>query len=183
MIDAIVKVAEKIAELLKYRELKREKRFKALIEPMFAAMQEVHTDYLTMFDQVRQDLAANMSLSEIAPKLASRRLLQEGARRTIESQAEEALMGQPGPDSADREFMDAVRDYFAFTPLASGMPISLSNRLATWLEKIEERTESGRPVENQRESALDAVEAGLHDLRRRWQRVISAYAAALTANL
>ena len=83
MIDAIVKVAEKIVELAKYREQKREKRWTALFEPQFVALQEVHRDYLLMFDEVRVDLEAGVSLQRIISKLNTRRIGQETSRRVI----------------------------------------------------------------------------------------------------
>lgn len=118
MIDAIVKVAEKVVELARYRELKKEKRFKALIEPIFTALQDVHRDYLLMFDETRLALEAGVELSEVISRLKTRRLQQETSRRVIEARA---MLPGSADASEDEQFLRSVRRYFSATPpLTSG---------------------------------------------------------------
>ena len=52
MIDGLVKIVDRLIELVKYREEKSRRIFEKLIEPVFNDLVVIHKDYLAMFVEV-----------------------------------------------------------------------------------------------------------------------------------
>src|SRR5207247_9712245 len=88
ILDSVVKLTEKITELLKYRAERRKLRFEHLIAPMYLALKKVHQDYLSVFETAKFELASDRSLSTIADSLEVRRRAEEAERRAVLQQAE-----------------------------------------------------------------------------------------------
>jgi hypothetical protein len=53
MIDGLVKITDRLIELVKYREEKSRRIFDKLIEPVFADLLLIHKNYLEIFETVR----------------------------------------------------------------------------------------------------------------------------------
>jgi hypothetical protein len=107
---------EKIAELLKYRAKRKNRRFERLIEPMYLALKKVHQDYL--FETAEKDLASDRSLSAVADSLELRRREEEAERRAILQQAVTLRTNKSLMDC--HSFFDATVDYFHETPFSGG---------------------------------------------------------------
>jgi hypothetical protein len=184
MITAIVQVSAKIVELLKYREQREEKQFKATVEPTFVALQRIHKDYLLMFHQVEADLEAQTGLHEVWDQLEENRLQEETARRTIELLA--VQLQRSYVEGSGYQFFGAVCAYFGAvsTYIGESQPenshLSESNTLSRSLRdaiRWEFREGPGEPMA--REFARNAVKAGAIELRRKWNDVAKAYAALM----
>ena len=94
MLDSVVRLTEKITELLKYRSERRARKFQYLIEPMHLALKKVHQDYLSVFETALNELSSDRSLSAIADSLEIRRRAEEAERRAILKQAEILLTNE-----------------------------------------------------------------------------------------
>lgn len=194
MIDTIVKLAEKIAELLMYRSARRKERFGAIIEPMFTALQELHKDYLLMFEKVRQDLLANeVDLLTINQQLRTRRIEHEATRRSVQGLAKQLKFLE------FEEFLRAVQNYFHHPgPPPPDRMFTGSNMLQRRLDALERYRRRARKLNIERDleenlfhhydyqrvgEGIRAVDQGLEQLRADWNRVAEAYAKALEASL
>jgi hypothetical protein len=110
MIDALVKVCEKLVELLKHRSELKEKAFSKQIEPLFSSMKDVHDDYLQLFSECRRELATATKLADIVERLIKTRLENEGLRQSILAMCS-VLDAQRKPD-VFRDFFAEVQRYF-----------------------------------------------------------------------
>src|ERR1039457_1661903 len=183
MLDSVVKVAEKITELLNYRAKRRTQRFDKLIEPLFLALKKVHQDYLSVFETAKRQLASDCSLNEIADSLEVRRLAEETERRTLLQQAETFLTSESHADC--QSFFNAMVEYFRKTPFSGGS--TPSNAFLHTLKGaarkqsiIQSNTLSER---DSREELSKEIERALSMLRQNWERVSSEYAKALASSV
>jgi len=183
LLDSVVKLTEKISELLRYRAERRGRRFKYLIEPMYMALKNVHQDYLSIFENSKRDLSSDLAFIAIADSLGARRLPEEAERRAILQQAE--AMGHNESLADCRSFFKAVVDYFQETPFSGGN--TPSSMLLQTLNDAANEHRIVQPLEpsghSPRETLSKAIDLALEMLRRNWERVSSEYAKALAANV
>src|SRR5688572_2057140 len=101
MIDSLVKVAEKLVELGRLRDQRREHRFNAVVKPMFEALHEVHKDYLDLLQTAREAVASNTALADVLKVIEKRRLVEQGLRHDLLRQAHELLTVEALEDCHD----------------------------------------------------------------------------------
>jgi hypothetical protein len=79
--ESVIRVVDRLIDLLKYRQAKRRELFSAVIEPLFDDLLVMHADYMKMFDDCWQQLLDNqVPLRQIAEALRQRRQVYEGLR-------------------------------------------------------------------------------------------------------
>jgi hypothetical protein len=124
MLDSVVLLTEKFAELLKYRSERRAKRFEKLVQPTYEALKVVHKDYVQMFEETASDIESGEALSTVARSLKKRRIEEEAERHAVLAQAQEFA---DEPSLADLwPFFEAVSRYFHVTPFSgNNTPSSL----------------------------------------------------------
>jgi len=182
MLDSVVKLTEKVTELLKYRSERRARRFVNIVEPMYANLKVIHQDYLRIFEGASTDLQSDRQLAEVAAVFKTRRIEEEAERRAI---LEHARTFAEDARLADfRLFFSSVIDYFTDTPFSGGNTPSNRLALAVAAAAGEERfAESARSLGDERRRKLeDAIELSLRMLRRNWEQVSTAYAALRSAS-
>ncbi|OIQ98300.1 hypothetical protein GALL_197290 [mine drainage metagenome] len=183
MLDSVIKLTEKITELLQYRNERRARQFKILIEPTYLALKVVHQDYLSIFETARKELASGSPLSTVADLLESRRLEEEAERRAIIEHAKTMRLDKSLADY--HSFFDAIIQYFRKTPFSGGSTPSNSflhslRDAANSQPLIQTNAPSGR---NPRDSLVNATEHSLQMLRKNWEIVSTEYAKVLAASI
>lgn len=183
MLDSVVKLSEKVVELLKYRAERRARKFAHIVQPMFEALKAVHKDYLGIFESADAAIQSSKSLTEIARELNERRIQEEAERRAILASASTFIRDSEFLDL--RPFFESVQKYFLSTPLSGGLtPTSLLLQAITRLARFDKVLPAERQYDDRdRESLEQAVQVGLRTLRQNWERVTSEYAATQAAML
>ncbi len=83
MLDALLKLLEKLIELVKLRKEAEERAVDHLVTPIFTDLKAIHEDYLSFLEACRRSLSEGVDIAEIAKQLMSDRLEQEALRRSI----------------------------------------------------------------------------------------------------
>lgn len=110
MIDALVKVSEKLAELLEYRAKRRRETYAELVAPVYEDLQKAHAAYIAMFERCIERLESyGTPLMEVAATFATERREHETMRRDISAKAKVFATGDF--DEAYCAFFAAVSDY------------------------------------------------------------------------
>ena len=182
MLDSVIKLTEKVTELLKYRSERRARRFANIIQPMYEDLKAIHQDYLRIFEGASIDLQSDRPFAEIATFFKTRRIEEEAERRAI---LEHARTFAEDARLADfRLFFRSVIEYFTDTPFSGDN--TPSNRLALALGSaaVEERfAESLHSLGDDRRGELaSAIELSVRMLRRNWEQVSTAYATLRSAS-
>ena len=119
MIDTLLKLLDRLIQLVKRRKEVEERTFELLIKPMYTDLETIHKDYLLMLEKCEVDLKEN-KLKDIAKRLRTERLELEPLRFSISSFAASYLKN---PKLSHYTFFFlGVSNYFS-VPLA-GCPIS-----------------------------------------------------------
>jgi len=184
MIDSVVKLTEKVSELLKYRAERRTRKFKYLIEPTYVALKRVHQDYVSVFESAKNELASDRTLRAIADSLEIRRRAEEAERRAILQQAETMVSNMSLVEC--HSFFSAIVDYFHQTPFSGGSTPShmLLHALRAAVNDepvvLTTKPSGGR---DPRDRLAEAIEDALSILRQNWEMVSIEYAKALAASV
>lgn len=180
MLDSIVKLTEKITELVQYRSEKRARAFDKLVEPMYESLKLVHKDYLSIFETTKKELASGVRLTDVADSLSSRRLTEEAERRAILQHAE--TLTDDKALSAWQTFFTEVMRYFYRTPFSKGS--TPSNMLLHRLQDAQETLlRPSRHTSDARDNLLWAIDMTIEQLRENWERVSCEHAKSLASSL
>lgn len=176
MIDSVVKLTEKLSELLKYREEQRERRFSVLAQPVFGSLKVVHKDYLDIFAESHSAIEGGQSLQAIADSVEARRLEEEAERSALSAKAR---VFASDPNLSDLQpFFGSALHY-----LRPERHFVRNSRTMLWLQQIRAsvRAQSALYV-----PAADGIEERmrlriqselhLHQLRSDWDAVCAQYA-------
>jgi hypothetical protein len=185
MLDALIKVAEKIAELARYRQQLRERRLDKVFEPLYTSMMEVHRDYLKMLESVHQDIAHGKDPVELAKELGMARLQQEPLRISLRNKI--SSFSEARLENAAGEFLRSVSRYFSLTQIDA--PISAGSQVLRavmdWIQ--EDRRGALRLDDALREEARRDVQMVVRDtlrrLRAEWEEVSRAHAHLVRESL
>ena len=181
MIDTLVKVTEKLAELLKYRSERHRRSFAELVEPIYAEMVRVHQDYLNLLGSTLSALEERRDLRQVAAELTEARRKQEATRRAASDMANELATMEVLKEY--QVFFLAVGDYFLQAPLVG------STTPSTWLlfmlrqlagRKVETLVEVDMPTE---EDFVRAVESLRECLQECWSSIVKTYTTLKAASL
>lgn len=183
MIDDLLKVADKIIELLKRKEVRRKEVFTSVIKPLFDELLVVHADYLQMFERARLSLEAGKPIKSIVQRLISDRLEKEAERRSIEYRAIAFAHIDSNTDDPVRLFFHDVSYYFrsshlrATDPKASSLSMKALDLITLNNCKLQEPTdrEVDKAIDKYKLTILD-LETCIATLRRQWKNVVTSYA-------
>lgn len=184
MIDSIVKLTEKISELLKYRAERKARKFKTFVEPTYLALKQVHKDYLLIFEESINDLASEKTLLAIAESLQKRRRVEEAERQAIIQQAETILANQAFADC--HSFFNTITAYFRAAPLSGGStPSNMLLHAVRAAAQNEPTVITTKPHigSEKRLELTAAIKFTLSSLRHNWQTVSAEYARTLAASV
>ena len=182
MLDALVRVTEKLIELLKYRSEVREKRFRNQIEPLFESLREVHQDYLDLFTACRKELEGEAKLGSIVEHILKRRLEHEPLRRSVIQMAY-VFAKKDVPTALMQLFQEVEVYFFRSMPKAPSTP---GSDLVTSMYSlaVEERRSEFMLRDfdrwGARETLIAMVDRTLNDIRESWDRLALLYAEAVT---
>jgi hypothetical protein len=189
VLDAALKIADKFADLLKFRREKRREFFTTMLEPIFSDLSIVHANYLVMFQECSAKLRDHsIPIQEIIRNLAQQRVQYEGLRIKIASFDRELQASKlPGPY---RQFLDClifnVPDGLLTTKyagsFANGIVRALQEATASEFSRILSG-EHGDIVQSERENLLGSVEATADFLKERWAQTCEKFAAAQVFSL
>jgi hypothetical protein len=182
MLDTLVKVVEKLIELLKHRREMEEKTFDLVVAPLYTDLMAIHGDYLRLFETCRQNLADRVELSRVAQELRHQRLEREALRDSVVSLVR--VFRENERLRPYRDFFDTVTAYMsgyednAVHGRISSNSTSLLSAMETYLAK------RGNGLRRTPETpALDpyawlksSAETVLEHLRLKWDEVCTEYA-------
>jgi hypothetical protein len=122
MIDGLVKITDRLIELVKYREEKCRRVFEKLIEPIFTDLLLIHKNYLEMFETVRSLLPhkkdskqkRNKKLRRAFDFLSQKRVEFEPTRDKIRAIIR-ALPGVGQKQNKKEVFVLSVAQYLSWT--------------------------------------------------------------------
>lgn len=186
MIELLLKLIDRLIDLEKYRAERMDKTFREILEPIFNDLMLVHSDYVRMFEEVQDKLAAIPDLTvedgknrlrEIAESLRRQRLQFEPVRVKLAALTRElggGLFGQaPKIDPPEaREFVTSVIRYFPVGNITVGS--SRSSVLVAALRGAAEIT--SEQVERYGQGLPELVTSTINDCREKWSSVCDSYA-------
>jgi hypothetical protein len=188
LVDAFVKVVEKLIELATYREQRDQRLFKELVTKLFDDMQIVHTDYLHILEECARELMREKPLTHVAETLSRHRLQHEALRRRLRETAK-VLEENQRLSQEYREFFGSISDYFTMSNSAGIRTTSLSSAILGIAEK---EIRKGRSMSDQEvgfgirmvhnELILLVLDYFEHT-RRYWQLLCESYAKLLNSSL
>jgi hypothetical protein len=191
VIDAFVKVVEKLIELATYREQRDQRVFKELVTKLYEDMQIVHTDYLQMLEGLRAELVGRQPLTHVAEKLARHRIQHEALRRRLEETAQ--ALQENKQLSKYHEFFREVSRYFSGSPAGSparGYPGTMVSsfllRLGSTLRSISDQELALRQwtwPSDMNDSLVHQVDEYLDHIRTCWKSLSRSFAALLNSSL
>src|SRR5436190_1763503 len=92
MIDAILRVVDRLIELRRYGSARLQKQYQFLIQPVMVDLERVQGNYLEMFASVRDELASGkLTLEQAIKQLERQRLDFEPVRTRLTSSVRELL--------------------------------------------------------------------------------------------
>lgn len=184
MIDSLIKLIEKLIELLKHRHQLREEQFAKSVDLVFQELKAVHQDYLRIFTTCATALRNESDLSKIADSLLANRLEQEAMRRSISALAE--ALAQNKQFKTFQPFFLEVRNYF----YKSSIPRDTrSTALLGEIERCVREQRRGEFVsmefsaEEMRQFLSQLVENTLAEIRESWTKLSQLHAKALSEAL
>jgi hypothetical protein len=178
VLDSVVKLSEKLVELLKYRSERKGRQFSLLIQPLFESLKVVHQDYLRVFENSRTELESGVPLATVATNVQTRRVEEEAERSAIREQAHTLTQDEALADF--RPFFEAVVNYFQ-----PGRFLRRSSRSVHWFMQLKAAAKAEGKIQllrgdepDQRLKLLLANEVQLRLLRKDWDDVCMQYAKA-----
>lgn len=171
-LEAGPKLAGFLFALVKWREARRDKRFKLVVQPVFETLQEVHQDSLLMLKSARDTLAKTRSFGETFEEFESKRYEHQGMRHELIRRCSGLLADEKLKDC--HAFLRSVDRYFGVGP--------------TNARRLSQRTEI-RLVRHAADEDPNVVRAvaeldnEIKQLQEAWMQIGDSYAAALAANL
>jgi len=204
MFDGLLKITDRLIELVKYREEKSRRIFDKLIEPIFNDLLLIHKDYLEMFEEVRRMLPGEKDgrkktqkkLTRTCEYLQQKRLAFEPVRQKLQATFKQ-LPPEAEKDNKKEAFIRAVANYLSWTR-GFPAPTSVSSALAHEI-RIAAIRYSYPPSSLQSDEVKDKIQKAalipdraltvqeleayvstvLNDLRRKFGSAAEAYAAIL----
>ena len=180
MIDSLVKLTEKIVELLKYRQTRKKLLFDEFAKPLYDQIAIVHQDYLSMLGKVKTALETGESLASICTTFSPDRSEKEAQRRAVRPLTNALLLDNKFAEF--QPFLEAVDHYFSGPgPTSSSYSIIVETELraAQRREEVVNATFVGR-LFNRRSDYVEAplrnVTNNIESLRRYWGRIVEEYA-------
>jgi len=170
MIDAFLRILDRLIELRRYKSARLQKQYEVIVKPTVADLERVHTDYLRMFIDARQQLSdGSATLAQTIEMLESRRNQFAPVRQKLLAPRPELLA--VGSLPLIREFTGALVSYFPVGDLhtASG---TAATTLIMELRRRQTTTREADPRDNEILSSLAPIITGipLHVLERRYGR-------------
>ncbi len=186
MIELLLKLIDRLIDLKKYRAERMDKTLHEILDPIFNDLMSVHSNYLRMFEEVQEKLAAipdlttedgKKKLREIAESLRRQRLEFEPVREKLAALTRELGGGLYGPalriDPPEaQEFVASVVQYFPSGNITTRM--SRSSVLVTALRGAAEITAA--QVEHYGQGLPELVTSTVNDCREKWSSVCDSYA-------
>lgn len=186
MIELLLKLIDRLIDLKKYQAERLHKTVQDILDPLFNDLLSVHGNYIRIFEEVQEQLAAipdlgseagKKRLLEIAESLRQRRLEFEPVREKLAAMTRELSGGLYGqrPKMASpeaEEFVAGVLQYFPRAEL--GTHKSRSSVLLMALRGSAAITSA--QVDRFGRSLPELVESTIADCRQRWSAVCDSYA-------
>ena len=176
--ESVIKVVDRLTDLLKYRQARRKELFANVIEALFNDLLVMHADYMRMFDDCWHQLLDNkVPLQEIAEALRQRRQVYDGLR--VKSRAI-----VDGLESADLEpeikaFLKAAAYHIPDGELGPVMSTPASMVLERLYRArdplIDTPHRDGDSPNGARREVLDLVIATANHIRQRWGWICEEY--------
>lgn len=176
--ESVVKVVDRLTDLLKYRQGRRKELFTNVIEPLFNDLMVMHADYMKMFDDCWHQLLDNkVPLRQIAETLRQRRQVYEGLR--IKSRSITDGLADADLEPEIKSFLKAAAYHIPDGELGpvmstpSGMVLS---RLYGASDSLIDTPHSANDSPNgDRKAVLDLVIATANHIRQRWGWICEEY--------
>ncbi|MFC2155697.1 hypothetical protein ACFLRB_04315 [Acidobacteriota bacterium] len=173
MIDAVLKLLEKLTQLAKHKKEVEEKTFDLLIKPLYTDLETIHLDYLKMFEKYQRELEEGTELEKIAWQLEFDRLdlepLRSSIRPFVESYEDNPKL------NAYIKFFSSVVKYLHCVPGRE----SWSSSLISILNEINNSSLSDQEIESFREEVSKFLLLTLKWLRKNWAKISTEYAKLL----
>lgn len=117
MIDGIVKILEKVIQLLERRDKQKRNLFFDYVEPMYLDMEKIHSHYLTELTSLLTEyLEGSRSSSYFKSKLQSKKTEMESIRAKVQSIAKhQAYSNKDNLPEEVAQFMSLCLKYFRVT--------------------------------------------------------------------
>jgi len=179
VLDAVLKLIEKISELARLRSEKKDRSFEKLVKPIYDSLKLVHKDYIHIFESAKKDIESGLRFKDVAEHLESKRLSEEPERHAILSQVE--ILAKDEKLSEWHSFFEGVIDYFRNIPFSGHSTPSVV--LLQQLKKLEKNQFLFFEDVSTRKEVIHSLEINLQHLRFSWERVSEEYAKSLASVL
>jgi hypothetical protein len=181
MIDSIVKIADKLTQLLALQKKHKEEKFEVFVQPIFEEMKLVHQDYMSMFNGCRAMLLTNEPVSSVLERLMSDRVEKIEPRSRVISLSESFLASRELSTYSD--FYESIQDYFTSTDMqghnspSSHVIVEIEDWIDRKGKKDIERMHIGH--EGGYQILRSLVEKRISILEHKWAAVLRAYGQTL----
>lgn len=178
ILESVIKVVDRLTDLLKYRHGRRKELFTAIIEPLFNDLLTMHADYMKMFDDCSQQLSHNeVPIQQIAELLRQRRQVYEGLR--IKSRAIINSLATADFEPEAKSFLEAAAYHIPdgrLGPIMSTPSGMLLSRLYKSSGILIDTPPSAVNSRNSDRAALrDLVVTTTNETRSRWGSICEEY--------
>ncbi len=181
MLDALVKIIDRLIELAKYREERFRRIFDKLIEPTYEDLTIIHSDYLEMFQTVYDLLptekansaAYTMQMHKAKQFLIEKRKKFAPDRVRFEATARALWLKHDAVSNTVWPFISAILHYLLFNNRSLGFDET---------GKAKKRAEGTRSagvlhcIEDEDRDVRNVVSREIEDLGKRWEEINRIYA-------
>ena len=177
---AIVKLTEKLNELLKLRQGEKRRTFDNVVPPTYTELEKVHADYLKLFESCRRSLKDGTDLDVIAKQLRTDKVEYEPVRRKLIAVANKY---------ADHPRLKPYSDFFhAVSRYLRSPNENRTSLLLTEVEQVASEEQPDKslfgpdPTQERRDKLVRVTDELLNDIREAWMTVAREYAETTARN-
>jgi hypothetical protein len=172
LFDAGTKIIGLLVDLVKWREVQRDKRYKLVVQPAFATMQTVHQDLVNMLRTTRETLVETQSFSVAFDEFDRNRHVHQGLRHELRRRCEFLLADEKLKDC--HAFLRSVDHYFGAGPFRE---LRVSERTELRLVRHATLREPNLPA------VIVELDMEIKQLKEAWLKIADSHAAALAASI
>jgi hypothetical protein len=179
VLEAFRMILAQALELAKHKEKRAHERFDGLVRPMYERIQEIHRDYIAMFDRALLAVQQDVPLAEVVSALE----LDRRATRAMRHEFFRVVEAIEKNDALTREvldFVNAIAKYVESLAMYSqGTPATVVRTYLVLLVEREEGENNSTKLIEAREHSAHMLKRALVHLDQRVSAISSSYAVLL----
>jgi len=176
MIDASVRIIDRIVSLVRSRQDSNRRLVKDHIDPLFKEMTHIHSDYIQSFTSILSELENSDDAEAIVALLRGKKQELEYLRVKVHAYASHAVAESGLPKEANNFFKQCL-EYFHAQSGDSYIPDTYVGRFSDLLKMIEEFDTDSNLINSERITVFIAstLKSVLFKVKMQWELLTKAY--------